>query len=66
MTESTVRHGDPGPAKNIATPHAPINGTVQPVKSFDSDNTNPAGGINTNAVDMAKWLITQLDSGRVG
>jgi CubicO group peptidase (beta-lactamase class C family) len=65
MVESTVRHGDPGPAKNVATPHGPINGTVQPVKSFDSDNTNPAGGINTNAVDMAKWLITQLDSGRV-
>ena len=65
MLESTVRHGDPGQAKNVATPHAPINGTVQPVKSFDSDNTNPAGGINANAVDMAKWLITQMDSGRV-
>lgn len=65
MTESTVRHGDPGPAKNIATPHAPIAGTVRPVKSFDSDNTNPAGGINASAHDMAKWLITQLDSGRV-
>lgn len=65
MTESTVRHGDPGPLKNMATPHAPINGVVRPVKAFDSDNTNPAGGINTNAVDMARWLITQLDSGRV-
>jgi CubicO group peptidase (beta-lactamase class C family) len=65
MTGSTVRHGDTGPAGNFATPHAPIGGTVQPVKPFDSDNTNPAGGINTNAVDMAKWLITQLDSGRV-
>jgi CubicO group peptidase (beta-lactamase class C family) len=65
MAESTVRHGDSGPAKNMATPHAPMNGTVRPVKSFDSDNTNPAGGINTNAVDMAKWLMTQLDSGRV-
>ena len=65
MMESTVRHGDPGPAKNVATPHAPINGTVRPVKSFDSDNTNPAGGINASAVDMAQWLITQLDSGRV-
>ncbi len=65
MTESTVRHGDPGPAKNVATPHASIRGTVRPVKSFDSDNTNPAGGINASAADMAQWLITQLDSGRV-
>jgi hypothetical protein len=29
------------------------------------DAGNPAGGIMTNATDMAKWLITQLDSGRI-
>jgi hypothetical protein len=29
------------------------------------DNTNPAGGINASATDMAKWLIVQLDSGRL-
>jgi CubicO group peptidase (beta-lactamase class C family) len=35
------------------------------IKPFASDNTNPAGGINSNADDMAKWMIVQLDSGRV-
>ena len=30
---------------NVATPHAPIDGTVRPIQPFASDNTNPAGGI---------------------
>jgi CubicO group peptidase (beta-lactamase class C family) len=65
MAETTVRHGEAGPGKNFASPHASINDTVRAVQAFSSDNTNPAGGINTNADDMAKWLIVQLDSGRV-
>jgi hypothetical protein len=36
------------------------------IQPFASDNTNPAGGINAGAADMAKWLIVQLDSGRLG
>jgi CubicO group peptidase (beta-lactamase class C family) len=39
---------------------------VRPIAPFLSDNTNPAGGINAGARDMARWLIAQLDSGRVG
>jgi hypothetical protein len=35
------------------------------VKPFTSDNTNPAGGINAGAADMAKWIMVQLDSGRL-
>ena len=65
MMESTVRHGDAGPGKNVASPHAAINGKVQVVKPFGSDNTNPAGGINSNADEMARWMIVQLDSGRI-
>jgi CubicO group peptidase (beta-lactamase class C family) len=65
MTESNVRHSDAAAAGNVATPHAMVEGTVRPIKPFDSDNTNPAGGINTNAIDIAKWLMVQLDSGAV-
>jgi hypothetical protein len=35
------------------------------VAPFASDNTNPAGGINSSAEDMAKWMVVQLDSGRL-
>ncbi len=67
MTSSNVRHSDADAVAgaNVATPHARVEGVVRPVKPFASDNTNPAGGINSGAADMAKWLITQLDSGRV-
>lgn len=65
MTDSRVRHSDATGGGNIATPHARVEGTVRVIKPFDSDNTNPAGGINAGAADMAKWLMVQLDSGRV-
>jgi CubicO group peptidase (beta-lactamase class C family) len=65
MSSSNVRHSDATKKGNIATPHAPINNVVRPISPFDSDNTNPAGGINSNADDMAKWMICQLDSGKL-
>jgi hypothetical protein len=42
-----------------------VNDTVRPVEPFASDNTNPAGGIMSGAGDMARWMMVQLDSGRV-
>ena len=65
MNGSNVLHSAAGAGANVATPHAPIEGVVRVVAPFASDNTNPAGGINSNAEDMAKWMIVQLDSGRV-
>ncbi len=65
MTGSNVRHAEAAGGGNIGTPHARVDGVVRVVKPFASDNTNPAGGINSNAEDMAKWMIVQLDSGRV-
>ena len=65
MTTSNVRHSDATKGGNVATPHARVDGTVRPILPFDSDNTNPAGGINSNATDMAKWMIVQLDEGRL-
>jgi CubicO group peptidase (beta-lactamase class C family) len=65
MNGSNVRHSAAGEGKNVATPHASVDGKVQVVKPFASDNTNPAGGVNSSAEDMARWLIVQLDSGRV-
>ena len=66
MLGSNVRHSAAEAGGNVATPHARVDGRVRPVKPFGSDNTNPAGGINASAEDIAKWLIVQLDSGRTG
>ena len=65
MAHSDVRHSGAGRPGNVATPHAEVNDTVRPVAPFASDNTNPAGGIMSGAEDMARWLMVQLDSGRV-
>ncbi len=66
MSQSTTRHSDAEAGGNVASTHAIVDGTLQRVKPLTSNNTNPAGGINTTADDVAKWLITQLDSGRTG
>ena len=65
MTASNVRHSEAAGGGNVATPHAAVEGKVRPIAPFDSDNTNPAGGINSNADDMAKWMIVQLARGRL-
>ncbi len=65
MTKSNIIHEEYKIEGNIATPHARVGDKIQSVKPFLSSNTNPAGGINSNAEDMAKWMIVQLDSGRL-
>jgi CubicO group peptidase (beta-lactamase class C family) len=65
MSGSNVRHSAASARGNVATPHAAIDGKVRPIAPFDSDNTNPAGGINSSATDMAKWLRVLLSGGRL-
>jgi CubicO group peptidase (beta-lactamase class C family) len=65
MTDSKPRHSDATGGGNIATPHAPVEGKVRPIKPFDSDNTNPAGGINASAEDIAKWMLVRLADGKL-
>ena len=63
MRDSNVRHSAAGAQGNVAATHARIDGRVRPIAPFDSDNTNPAGGINASADDMATWLRVQLSGG---
>jgi CubicO group peptidase (beta-lactamase class C family) len=65
MTSSTVRHSDAASSGNVATTHAEVNGVVRVIAPMTSDNTNPAGGVNATATDMARWMIVQMDSGRI-
>jgi CubicO group peptidase (beta-lactamase class C family) len=66
MSTSNVRQTLAEQPGNVAGTHAIVEGTLRAIKPMASDNTNPAGGINSNAEDMAKWMIVQLDSGRLG
>ena len=66
MTHSTSRHGDAAAPGDVAHTHTLLDGTLKAIAPMTSDNTNPAGGINSGAEDMAKWVLTLLDSGKVG
>ena len=67
MLEATTTHAAAADAQgNVAATHARVDGMVQVVKPFSDPNTDPAGGINAGAADMARWMIAQMDSGRVG
>jgi CubicO group peptidase (beta-lactamase class C family) len=63
MSGSNVRHSAATGAGNIAVTHARVEGIVRPIRPFESDNTNPAGGINTSAEDIAKWMQVLLARG---
>jgi CubicO group peptidase (beta-lactamase class C family) len=65
MTGSNVRHSAAAGGGNVAATHARVEGKVRPIRPFESDNTNPAGGINSSADDMAKWMRVQLSGGRL-
>lgn len=62
MTGSNVRHSAATGGGNVATTHARVEGRVRSIRPFESDNTNPAGGINSSAEDLAKWMRVQICS----
>jgi CubicO group peptidase (beta-lactamase class C family) len=51
---------------NIATPYTNIyTGTLTPVPYDQWDNLGPAASIASNVNDLSRWLMLQLDSGRL-
>lgn len=69
MNRSVSKYSSLSSQANIAYAHAIRNGKLQLLDSFFDmnigDASNPAGGVVSTAKDMSKWLITQLDSGRM-
>ena len=68
MKESIARYTDLKKKTNFSFGHARSYNDIRVVETFRETNIgdagNAAGGIVSNASDMANWLITQLDSGR--
>ena len=65
MTTSSPRFDTAANGGNVATPHARVDERVRVVQPFASDNTNPAGGILSNATDMASWMRVLLRRGQL-
>lgn len=50
---------------NWASPHGQADGKPQVVPFVNLDNAGPAGSINSSAADMARWLLLQLNHGKI-
>ena len=66
MSDSEPSYAEGVERGSAASTHARVDGVVRVVAPFPSENANPAAGIMSSATDIAKWMIAQLDSGRVG
>jgi CubicO group peptidase (beta-lactamase class C family) len=66
MTETRTGVADLRPGDPLATAHGTPDGKLQIVPLDTVDNIGPAASIISSVTDLAKWLLVQLDSGRVG
>ena len=55
-----VRHDE---GTNFARSHGDFGGVTKPMRTQKAMNILPAGGLNSNATDMARWLLFQLGDG---
>lgn len=65
MNDSRPRHTSRYEGLNLAIPHAPLESGVRAVAPSENDNMNAAGGILSNADDLAKWMLVQLVAGKL-
>lgn len=63
MTETNTSVRELVGQPNVATPHAELGGTVKPIPWRNIDNAAAAGSINSNVLDMTKWLRLWLHGG---
>jgi len=50
---------------NWAWPHSKVEGKLQPIPFENLDNAGPAGSINSSVADMSKWMLLQLNHGKI-
>lgn len=68
MQETVSRFTDFKKQGDISSGHSPVRGKIEIDEEFFEqaigDAGDAAGGIASNALDLSKWLMAQLDSGR--
>ena len=65
MTNSNVSNARFKPRNNIAYPHSRVEGKLQIIPFENLDNAAPGDSINSSAADMAKWVLLQLNRGKL-
>ncbi|HTP68928.1 MAG TPA: serine hydrolase [Dongiaceae bacterium] len=50
---------------NWAYPHSKVDGKLQTIPFENLDNAGPAGSIDSSIADMSKWVLLQLNRGKI-
>jgi CubicO group peptidase (beta-lactamase class C family) len=66
MTGSTFSVDESQKRSDFAVPYAEKDDVVKRIPFHQIDAVGPAGSINSNLTDMARWLIFNLNKGKVG
>jgi CubicO group peptidase (beta-lactamase class C family) len=64
MKESNVSVNDSQNAPDFALPYQEKNDKVEPIPFRNIDTIAPAGSINSNVLDMANWVLMNLNKGK--
>jgi hypothetical protein len=48
-----------------ASPHSKVEDKLQPIPIENLDNAGPAGSINSSVADMSRWVLLQLNHGKI-
>ena len=65
MTNTNVSNAAFRPGEDFAHPHSIVDSKLQAIPFVTLDNAGPAGSINSSAADMAKWVMLQLNHGKL-
>ncbi|UXN66557.1 beta-lactamase family protein (plasmid) [Phyllobacterium sp. A18/5-2] len=64
MSSTSSRYADFLTRTNRATLHAQLDGKWRALAKRDPDAQSPAGGVSSNARDLAQWMRLQLGNGK--
>ncbi|QYF95949.1 serine hydrolase [Massilia sp. PAMC28688] len=66
MNDTTVSLAENAARANVSSPHSKVDGTTRVVTPMPVDNAVGAVGLNTNAEDIAKWMMVLMNEGVIG
>lgn len=64
MRESNLSVSDSQKSPDFALPYQEKDGQVKPIPFRNIDAIGPAGSINSNVLDMANWVLMNLNKGK--
>jgi CubicO group peptidase (beta-lactamase class C family) len=65
MNTTNLSNADFKPGDDYAWPHSKVEGKLRPIEFVNLDNAGPAGSINSSVAEMAKWVLLQLNHGKI-